>query len=158
MKILKALIRKRAASSNHPKQWVNDIYVKTAPSPQNALDILKGEWSSQLPPPFDSLQVGKIGLFDDARIKWLISELRELRNQNVLELGPLEAGHSYMLEQSGVESITAIESNTHAYLKCLIAKELLNIRHVKFLCGDFIEYLKDPNCPNFDVSTSASRT
>jgi hypothetical protein len=155
MQILRRLIRKQGDSPGEVQDLINKNYVTAAPSPQNALDIFKSEWSSQFPPPFDNLRAGKITLFEDPRIKWLVSELSELRNQDVLELGPLEGGHSYMLEQSGVQSITAIESNTHAYLKCLIAKEVLGMRYARFLCGDFIQYLKDPNCPNFDIGIAS---
>ena len=42
--------------------------------------------------------------------------------------------------------MTAIEANTRAYLKCLIAKELLDMSRLGFLLGDFMEYLRgDPD-------------
>ena len=134
---------------------INDSYVTTAPSGQIAVDVFKGEWSSQFPPPFEHLQAGKVPLFEDPRINWLVSELGGFRHQHILELGPLEGGHSYMLDQNGAESITAIEANTHGFLKCLIAKELLGIRHVKFLHGDFVEYLKAADCPQFDIGVAS---
>ena len=134
---------------------INNYYLTTAPSPQNALNIFNGEWASVLPPPFHNLKAGRLGLFNDARIKWLITELGDLHGRHILELGPLEGGHSYMLELGGAESVTAIESNIHAYLKCLIAKELLNMQRVRFLCGDFIEYMKDPNCQQFDIGIAS---
>jgi SAM-dependent methyltransferase len=134
---------------------INNYYLTTTPSSQNVLDIFKGEWSSKLPPPLDQLQAGEIELFQDARIKWLISELGDLHGQTILELGPLEGGHSYMLELGGAESITAIDANTHAYLKCLIAKELLGMRRVRFLHGDFVEYLKAPDCQQFDIGVAS---
>ncbi|MHB8594153.1 MAG: class I SAM-dependent methyltransferase, partial [Acidimicrobiales bacterium] len=61
----------------------------------------------------------------------------------VLELGPLEGGHSYMLDCLGASGVTAIEANQRAYLRCLIAKELLGIPSARFLCGDFMAYLQD---------------
>jgi SAM-dependent methyltransferase len=60
----------------------------------------------------------------------------------VLELGPLEGGHSFMFERLGAREVIAIEANPRAYLKCLIIKELLDLRRVRFLCGDFLEYLR----------------
>jgi len=60
----------------------------------------------------------------------------------VLELGPLEGGHTYRLTQAGA-TVTAIEAQTTAYLKCLIAKELLGISNARFLLGDFMSYLRD---------------
>ncbi|MGE5655407.1 MAG: class I SAM-dependent methyltransferase [Actinomycetota bacterium] len=119
-----------------------DYYVKSAPSNQNALDIFKGEWTSSLPGSFSSLQVGQLPLFEDPRIAWAVEQLGGVQGKNVLELGPLEAGHTYMLEQFGASSVTAIESNTRAYLKCLIIKEVLGLKRSQFLCGDCVEYLR----------------
>jgi uncharacterized protein DUF1698 len=155
---LRRFIRKQPPShsqSHGDPDPINNYYLTSVPSPQNALDIFKGEWSSQLPPPFHDLHAGNASLFDDARIKWVVSELGDLHGRNILELGPLEGGHSYMLDQSGADSVTAIESDTHAYLKCLIVKELLGMRGVKFLCGDLIEYLKDPYGPQFDIGVAS---
>lgn len=134
---------------------VNSYYVTSAPSPQNALDIFRGEWSSKLPPPLDGCQAGHMELFQDGRITWLISEVGDLRGRHILELGPLEGGHSYMLERAGAESITAVEANTHAYLRCLVVKELLDMQRVKFLCGDCVEYLRSPDCPQFDIGVAS---
>ena len=53
----------------------------------------------------------------------------------------MEAGHTYMLEQHGASSILAIESNAHAFLKCLIVKEMLSLKRARFLCGDFRKFL-----------------
>jgi len=64
---------------------------------------------------------------------------------NVLELGPLEGGHSYMIERLGAESILAIEANKEAYLKCLIVKELYGLNKCKYLLGDFVKYLRETN-------------
>jgi len=134
---------------------INNYYVTSYPSAQNALDIFKDEWSSQLPPPVNHLRVGTIQLFEDARVHWFASEIGGFQNQRVLELGPLEGGHSYMLEQMGAESVTAIEANTRAYLKCLITKEILGLRRVRFLCGDFVEYLRSGDCPQFDIGLAS---
>ena len=119
-----------------------DYYITTAPSPQSALDIFKGEWSSRLPEPFADLEAGPIGLFSDPRITWAIEQLGDITGLSALELGPLEAGQYYMLEQAGAAEVVAIESNSRAFLKCLVVKELLGLKRVQFLCGDFVEYLR----------------
>lgn len=120
-----------------------DAYLHTAPSDQNALDIFKGEWGSCFPAPFSAtLNAGSMALFEDSRITWAIAELGGVSGFRILELGPLEGGHSYMLEQHGASSILAIEGNTKAYLKCLITKEILDLKTVRFLCGDFVQYLQ----------------
>jgi hypothetical protein len=127
-----------------------DEYVQIAPTDQNALDIFKGEWSSHLPGRWKDLEAGTISLFDDARIAWAAEQLGGFDGQRVLELGPLEAGHTYMLESLGAESILAIEANTRAYLKCLIVKEILGLNRSRFVLGDFISFLRQ-NEAHFDV-------
>lgn len=129
---------KQAQSSGN----ILDAYVTSAPSTQTALDIFKGEWASKLPGELAQMAAGQIPLFEDPRVAWAIEQFGGVAGKSVLELGPLEAGHTYMLEQAGAASITAIEANTRAYLKCLIAKEILQIRRANFLCGDCLEYLR----------------
>ena len=119
-----------------------DHYVTSAPSPQNAVDIFRGEWASALPAPLEQVAAGVTPLFNDPRITWAAEQFGGMHGAHLLELGPLEGGHTWMLQNAGAASITAIEANTRAYLKCLIAKELLGIERARFLCGDFIEYLR----------------
>jgi SAM-dependent methyltransferase len=80
---------------------------------------------------------------------------RGFSGKTILELGPLEGGHTYMFEQRGATHVTSVEANTRAYLRCLITKELLQIRRAAFLCGDFVEYLKDDRCPTFDLCVAS---
>jgi hypothetical protein len=121
-------------------------YVMSAPSPQNALNLFKGEWVSKLPGEWAGLQAGDSALFEDERIDWFVQQLGGVANCSVLELGPLEAGHTYMLQQAGAASILAIEANPHAYLKCLVIKEIMGLNRARFWCGDFVPYLQ--NCPD----------
>jgi len=140
-------------SETNPSETVSfilDSYIKSAPNPQNALDIFQGEWSSKLPSPFHKLSAGEALLFDDPRIKWFMEEIGGVTGKSILELGPLEGGHTYLLEKSGAARITAIEANTRSYLKCLVVKELLQLQKAKFLCGDFVEYLRQPE-KSFEV-------
>jgi len=145
-------IKRRALSLLRATPTVNylDSYVTSAPSPQNAVRIFQGEWSSLLPPPLTDIQAGSVNLFDDARVKWFAEQAGGVEGRLVLELGPLEGGHSFMLERLGGREVIAIEANTRAYLKCLIVKELLDLRRVRFLCGDFREYLRTDGT-DFDV-------
>lgn len=121
---------------------VLDRYVDLIPSIQNALDIFQGQWSSSFPGNLASLKAGHIPLFEDSRILWASEALGGVKGKRILELGPLEAGHTYMLEKLGAELILGIEANIHAYLKCLIVKETLELKQAKFLCGNFIKYLQ----------------
>jgi hypothetical protein len=118
-----------------------DQYVTSEPAPQNAIDIFQGEWSSMLPAE-THLTAGQAALFADERIVWAELLLGGFEGCKVIELGPLEAGHTYMMEQRGAESILAIEANTRAYLKCLITKEIFNLKHSRFVLGDFVQYLR----------------
>lgn len=129
-------------------------YFISYPSAQNALDIFKNEWSSKLPLESGNLQAGNTPLFEDPKVIWAISELGGINNKNILELGPLEGGHTYILEKNNAASVLSIESNSRAYLKCLIIKEILDLKKSHFLCGDFVEYLKK-NTPRFDVCFAA---
>jgi Protein of unknown function (DUF1698) len=114
------------------------------PSPQNAADIFKGSWFSHLPDVDGvSLTSGKIGLFDDERIRWAKEQAGGFEGKRILELGPLEGGHSYLLSRMGADHVLAIEANTRLYLKCLIAKELYKLDKCNFLLGDFIKYMKE---------------
>jgi hypothetical protein len=130
-------------------------YAKSSPSPQNALDIFRGQWSSRLPGSFAALTAGEHILFEDERIAWFIREVGGLDGLTALELGPLEGGHAYMLQQAGAASVVSIEANTQFYLKCLVIKELLNLQRVSFLCGNFVEYLREQAARRFDVCVAS---
>ncbi len=127
-----------------------DWYVQTAPDPQRTLDIFKGEWASILPSPFDHLEAGHAPLFADPRLVWGAERLGHFRDKTVLELGPLEGGHSWMMATLGAASVTGVEANVRAFLKCLIVKEMLNTPRTRFLCGDFVAYLEEEQ-PRYDI-------
>jgi 2-polyprenyl-3-methyl-5-hydroxy-6-metoxy-1,4-benzoquinol methylase len=119
-----------------------DSYIMSYPSHQNAINIFAKEWSSKIPPTKENFLSGEADLFNDGRIFFADQEWGGFEGTKVLELGPLEGGHSYMLEKKGAASILAIEANAHAYLKCLIVKEIHSLNHTHFLLGNFVEYLK----------------
>lgn len=136
---------KQAVQEAFPQQGAVkflDQYVTSTPCPENLINLFQGEWSSRLPEPYASLPAGAVGLFEDERITWAAEHLGGFNGKTVLELGPLEAGHTYMLERLGAAEIVAVEANTRAYLKCLVIKELLGLKRARFLCGDFVEYLR----------------
>ena len=151
---LKEIYHLLRAGARAPGANILDGYVESAPGPQSTLDIFRGEWSSALPAPLSNCTAGPVGLFDDDRVKWFMKEIGGVAGKTVLELGPLEGGHTYMLEKAGALKITGIEANSRAFLKCLIVKELLGLQRSCFLCGDFMEYLREAG-PNFDVCLAA---
>jgi hypothetical protein len=113
-----------------------DVYVSSIPNRENAFRIFDGAWSSNVP----GFGLGGAGLFDDHRIKWWEQQCGGVEGKRILELGSLEGGHTYMLSQAGASSITSIESNTIAFLKCLIVQNALKFS-ADFILGDFRPYL-----------------
>lgn len=100
-----------------------NYYSKELPNAQLLVDIFNGEWSSTLPPVNgEIISSGQAGLFDDQRIR-LLNEKVPLQGKSILELGPLEGGHTYMMHTMDAAEITAVEANSRALLKCLIVKE-----------------------------------
>jgi hypothetical protein len=122
---------------------IDQEFIRTAPDPQHALDLFKGEWVSALPSPLTECRAGTLPLFGDPRIKWAVEQWGGVQGQRVIELGPLEGGHSWMLEQMGAAEVIAVEASTRAWLKCLTLKELTGMTRVRFLCGDSTAYLRE---------------
>jgi hypothetical protein len=151
------LITERAASGlgrllrgKNEKDDFSDGYVEAAPSAQSALDIFKNQWASQLPGIWKELNAGTIPLFEDPRILWAADQFGGLQHKRVLELGPLEAGHSYMLESLGADSVISVEASKRAYLKCLVIKEIVDLKRCHFVLGDCVAFLRE-NRQIFDV-------
>lgn len=112
-------------------------YVDWPPAVENAGRAFEGEWSSAVP----GLPSGKAGLFDDGRIKWFEERLGGFAGRRVLELGPLEGGHTHMMTKRGAQ-VLAIESNRGAWIRCVVAKDALCMSGATFLLGDFRKYLE----------------
>lgn len=144
----------RPKLQGHPMTSILDSYVKTAPSAQNAVDLFKGEWSSILPPEAGADSGGTGLFFDDARLAWFLQQMRGISGRSVLELGPLEGGHTWMCERAGASSILSIEANTRAYLKCLVVRQVTGMKYANFVLGDFMEYLRADG-PVFDVGLAS---
>ena len=145
-----AVERHRERVPTHASGQV-DQYVTAAPSPRNAVEIFAGEWSSRLPEPFAGLPAGSLPLFDDPRLQWGLSALGGVRDRRVVEIGPLEGGHTWTVERGGAREVVAIEANARAYLRCLIVKELIGLTRTRFLLGDALEYLRGDPEP-FDLA------
>ncbi len=123
-------LRERLATS------ILNVYVSSPPSREAAFRIFDGAWSSSVP----GCGLGGAGLFHDPRIKWFEQQCGGVKGKRILELGPLEGGHTYMLSQAGAASIMSIEANTFAFLKCLIVQNILKF-NADFILGDFRPYL-----------------
>jgi hypothetical protein len=132
--------RARAVGESGTTSLVLDEYVAGAPSAQNAIDALPG-WNHALP---ESVGVvaGAGAFYQDGRILWAIEQLGSIEGKSLLELGPLEASHTWLLEQRGAAAIDAVEANKLSYLRCLVVKELLGLKKARFHLGDFSKWLE----------------
>jgi SAM-dependent methyltransferase len=123
-----------------------------APSNQTITDIFEGAWATNLNAHCGVSNTGANLLLDDVRISMAASSLGKdgrFDGCKILELGPLEGAHSYQLEQLGADPVIAVEANTDAFLKCLIVKEMLQLK-TRFLCGDVLACLQGAN-GSFDM-------
>ena len=132
-----------AAPSATPPEAIDVAqgYVDEMPGPQHAIDLFKGRWVSAFPPD-TRLQAGTVVLHDDVRLQWLTETMGGVKGLDILELGPLEASHTKFLLDAGARSVLAIEANKDAYLRCLVAKEVLGLRDARFLLGSFCAFLE----------------
>lgn len=131
---------------NEQKQFQKYLtnYTTLQPNDSNPFALFENCWSSKVP---NVHNTGSFDGFNDNRIEWLIDEIGDLTDKSVLELGPLEAAHTYMLEKAGAK-VTAIEGNYGAFFRCLTVKNLLGLR-AKFTLGDFSKF--EPGSEKFDT-------
>lgn len=132
-----------------------DAYVDTGPNPQAIIDIFNGEWSSKMPGKSGLTSLpGTAALFEDSRIDWLSSVIDGFQGKNILELGPLEAGHTYMMHNGGAKSMTVIEANSRSYLKCLCIKEIFGLKRADFIYADVMAYMRESS-EQFDLCVAS---
>ena len=126
-----------------------------APSAQTAVDVFAGKWASDLSRLLSVENTGGADLFmNDPRPGLAAAAFGRgtgrLDGMRVLELGPLEGGHSYQLEKLGAAHVTAVDADVEAYLKCLVIKEVLGLKRCSFLLGDALAFLRD-NTSHYDL-------
>lgn len=109
-------------------------YVDSAPSAQNAVDAVPG-WCTALPTETGAV-AGPLALSQDNRIAWMIDAVGGIEGMRILELGPLDGGHTAMLHGAGALRIDAVEANRLAFLRCLVTKNLLDLSRAHFHHGD----------------------
>jgi hypothetical protein len=117
-------------------------YVTAMPSAQNAIDILPG-WNHSLPDAA-GVKAGSGFFHDDPRIAWALEQFGSVEGKRVLELGPLEAAHTTFIDRHAPSLLHSIEANKLSFLRCLIVKEILDLKHAKFFLGNFIPWLEGP--------------
>jgi SAM-dependent methyltransferase len=120
---------------------LEDRFTHALPSGQVAVDTMKGLWVSAFPTA-DIVSGGNVPLFSDPRVSDAIKLFGgSLKGKRVLELGPLEGGHTYMAHKAGAEEIVAIEGNSLCYLKTLVTKEVYRLDNVRVLHGEIERWL-----------------
>lgn len=118
-------------------------FFEAIPSNQNLIDLFAGQWSSVMPGHLGVESGGVANLHDDGRIRWAVDLLGGIEGKRVLELGPLEAAHTAMMENYGAREILSIEANGNAFQRCLVVKEMLRLSRSRFLLGSFVPYLRE---------------
>lgn len=123
------------------RETVFDQYELRRPGYQNAIDALPG-WSSAFPDHLN-LRAGNHPLFADTRIAWALEQFGAIEGKTILEVGPLEGMHTYMLNAQRPLRVDAVEANRLCFLRCLVSREILNIDRARFLLGDIQEWLDE---------------
>jgi hypothetical protein len=125
---------RRAGQPLAPSSDNLDEYIRAFPSHQNAIDLLPG-WNQAFPPGL-GLNAGHVHLYHDPRILWAIEQFGSLQGRNILEIGPLEGSHTAMLDSLDPATLDSVEANNICFLRCLVTKEILRLRHARFYLGD----------------------
>lgn len=120
---------------------VFDQYTKTVPCNQNAIDALPG-WNSAFPSEA-GVTAGNHPLFADGRIDWAIAQFGSIEGKTILEIGPLEGMHTYMLDRQRPMRIDSLEANQLCFLRCLVTKQILQLDRAQFFLGDAQKWLEE---------------
>lgn len=86
---------------------------------------------------------------DDTRLKY-IAYFLDVRDQRVLEVGPLEGHHSVLLEKMGVRENIAIEARAENLRKCERIKEKYRLDRTRFFQHDLEKLAQGVANPSFD--------
>jgi hypothetical protein len=122
------------AEATDPAESSADRFESRMPNVRNGLDIFQGKWVCKIP----FFGYGHIGAFDDPRLSLFDAAIGGFAGKKVIELGPLDGGHTFIMSALGASEILSIEANRDAFLRCLVLKEAFNI-NARFLCWRFRE-------------------
>jgi len=102
------MLKRLFSQPSSPRAAHRSRFETKAPHHQNAIDIFKGGWASNLSEVLPGAISGDVPLFvADGRPRAAAAGLGQggrLDGMRVLELGPLEGGHSYALEKLGADA------------------------------------------------------
>ncbi|MGN7806405.1 class I SAM-dependent methyltransferase [Ensifer sp. 22521] len=135
------------------RESIFDQYELRRPDHQNAIDALPG-WSSAFPGHLQ-LQAGNHPLFADSRIAWALEQFGAIEGKTILEVGPLEGMHTFMLNAQRPLRIDAVEANRLCYLRCLVSRQILDIDRARFLLGDIQAWLSAGEVDVYDLAIAS---
>ena len=124
------------------------IFSADYPQHQNALNIFGKTWVTAMPEG-SGLAAGSLAHMAGGRVRWAANVIGSLAGKAILELGPFEGYDAYTFEQLGATSVVSIENNVTNFLKCLVIKNIFDLR-TTFLLGDFVQFLESSKS-RFDV-------
>ena len=95
------------------------------------------------------------GSYDAANDSRLALFLRKvsIEGKRVLELGPLEGGHTLALARAGAGEIVAVEGRPDNLRRCLLIKDLFGLENVTFLLGDIRDVTRHTR-GEFDIAVA----
>lgn len=114
-----------------------------APSASNAADIFAGSWTTAIP----GVTSGNLDLTSDDRILEVERLAGAFSDKRILEIGALEGAHTWMMAKRGGR-VTAIEADKAAYLRALVARQILGY-DAEWLLGDATLFEAPPD--SFDL-------
>ena len=118
-----------------------DRFVTEAPDDRNAFALQASAWK------FDFERLTKAEILkvveEDNRPRYCAAAFPNLKNFEIIELGPSDGYHTLGLSLVGAQNVLAIEANVRAFVRCLILKNAFSLK-AKFLLGDFLKYLRLP--------------
>ena len=96
---------------------------------------------------------GSYDAVNDSRLALCLQEV-SVRGKRVLELGPLEGGHTLALARAGAGEVVAVEGRPDNHRRCLLIKDLFGLENVTFLLGDIRDVTRDTH-GKFDVAIAS---
>lgn len=150
-RLMHELNEHRARTALAPQLRADDHVAPVTPSPTRAAMIGAVDgWVNQFH--LDGQVVGgPLDQSDDPALRDQLECVGGVAGRRVLELGPMEGAHTRLLCAGGVREVVAIEGHRDCWLRCLIVKEIFELRQARFLYGDFCAYL-ETTAERFDLA------
>ena len=93
---------------------------------------------------------GSYDAANDPRLALFFRDV-SIEGKRVLELGPLEGGHTLAFARAGADEIVAVEGRRDNHMRCLLTKDLFGLDNVTFQLGDIRDVTRSTHGA-FDVA------